>query len=134
MVDTVSLLKKGSLKVTPQRLRLLNEMQIAGHVTIEQLYTTMKIDFPGLSLATVYKNIETLLQEKIVRKVLISIDKDVYEIAHHHHAHGVCIHCGAIVDICIDSEKAKQTVIGTPFKIDSLDMTFQGVCLACQSN
>ena len=56
----VSLLKQSGLKVTPQRLSVLRILDRHTHPTIDELYDEILKENPSVSLATVYKNLNTL--------------------------------------------------------------------------
>ena len=57
MKNLHSILKKTPLKSTPQRLAILNTIQKNGHICVEDMFKELKPQFPSLSLATIYKNI-----------------------------------------------------------------------------
>ena len=65
----VELLKTCGLKATPQRLCILKVLDRHEHPSIEALYEGIKEDYPSISLATVYKNLNTLLDEGVVVEV-----------------------------------------------------------------
>ena len=62
----VSLLKQSGLKVTPQRLSVLRILDRHTHPTIDELYDEILKENPSVSLATVYKNLNTLKDEGLV--------------------------------------------------------------------
>lgn len=95
----VELLKEHGLKATPQRLCVLKILDRHVHPTIDQLFEEIKKDYPSISLATVYKNLNTLILEGIAVEINSPNQKarfDIYEIPH---IHVVCENCGHIVDI-----------------------------------
>jgi Fe2+ or Zn2+ uptake regulation protein len=93
-----SLLQNTSLKSTPQRLAILNTIQKYGHICIEDIYSELKDIFPSISLATIYKNINTLKDEGILSEIHPQNLKSKYEIKKEPHGHFVCKKCGKIVD------------------------------------
>ena len=66
-----NLLREHGLKVTPQRLGILSLMQQSGHVSVDDLYAEIKKQFPSVSLATMYKNINTMMNSSIVIEIKI---------------------------------------------------------------
>ena len=104
----VSLLKQSGLKVTPQRLSVLRILDRHTHPTIDELYDEILKENPSVSLATVYKNINTLKDEGLVVEVNIVNQKARYDIYEHPHIHVVCENCGSVEDMSYyDSELGK---------------------------
>ena len=61
------LLKNGGLKATQQRIVILKTLVNSGiHPTIDWLYESINEEHPAISLATVYKTMETLVEAAIV--------------------------------------------------------------------
>ncbi|WP_169763616.1 Fur family transcriptional regulator [Campylobacter mucosalis] len=95
----VSLLKQFNLKVTPQRLSVLKVLDKHMHPTIDELYEEIKKENPSISLATVYKNLNTLKDEGLVVEVNVVNQKPRYDIYEHPHIHVVCQTCGYVEDV-----------------------------------
>lgn len=66
----ISKLKETGLKVTPQRVAILKVLNELNHPCADEIAEALKKELPGLSLATIYNNIETLVQKRLVSKVL----------------------------------------------------------------
>jgi len=92
------LLDSSALKATHQRLAILNELDKKGHASIEEIYESIKQNFPSMSLATIYKNISSLKDKQIVSEVCTH-PKSKFEITKEPHAHFICKICGEIEDI-----------------------------------
>lgn len=87
----INYLKTNNLKVTPQRMAILEAVYESGnHPTAEIILERVKKDNPNISLATVYSVLETLAEKKIINKV--HTEKGVFrydgytEMHHHLHA------------------------------------------------
>ena len=98
----VSLLKQSGLKVTPQRLSVSRILDRHTHPTIDELYDEILKENPSVSLATVYKNLNTLKDEGLVVEVNIVNQKARYDIYEHPHIHVVCENCGSVEDVSYD--------------------------------
>ncbi|OUT18357.1 Fur family transcriptional regulator [Campylobacter concisus] len=98
----VSLLKQSGLKVTPQRLSVLRILDRHTHPTIDELYDEILKESPSVSLATVYKNLNTLKDEGLVVEVNIVNQKARYDIYEYPHIHVVCESCGSVEDVSYD--------------------------------
>ncbi len=133
MSEIIELLKTRKLKATPQRLAILEFLNGKTHPTIEEIYEAIKKGFPSISLATIYKNINTLKEMGVVTE-LNPGGKAKYDINITPHFHGVCQNCGKIVDY-FDSaamEKCKDTLseaVGEDIK--GLNITIDIVCSDC---
>ncbi|AQW86651.1 peroxide stress transcriptional regulator PerR [Campylobacter pinnipediorum subsp. caledonicus] len=104
----VSLLKRFGLKVTPQRLSVLKVLDKHTHPTIDELYEEIKKENPSVSLATVYKNLNTLKDEGLVVEVNIINQKPRYDIYEHPHIHVVCDNCGYVQDVSYDDAELNK--------------------------
>ncbi|ARR00033.1 MULTISPECIES: Fur family transcriptional regulator [Campylobacter] len=98
-MNCIELLKQAKLKATPQRLCVLKILSNHTHPTIEELYEQIKVEYPSISLATVYKNLNTLINENLVIEVNSPNQKAKYDIYERPHIHLVCSNCGNIEDI-----------------------------------
>lgn len=98
-MELVKLLKEHDLKATPQRLCVLKILKKHTHPNIDELYKDVKKVYPTISLATVYKNLNTLQEQGLVVEVNVPNQKTYYDIYEEPHVHVVCSKCGHISDI-----------------------------------
>lgn len=63
MTNYTNLLKEYDLKVTPQRVAIVEELYKNGHMNIDDLYKKLLSKFPSVSLATIYKNINAMIEK-----------------------------------------------------------------------
>lgn len=92
--------RKKGLKVTHQRLAIYRA--IAGstdHPSADMVYREIRKQHPTVSLATVYKTLETFQRIGLVCPVGPFHENARYEanLAHHHHL--ICIKCKRIMDL-----------------------------------
>ena len=82
------LLSRNGLKVTPQRIAVMEALnQLKNHPTADMIIDFIKRNHPNISTGTVYKTLETLTENKIIRKVKTDRDVMRYDAipeAHHH--------------------------------------------------
>jgi Fur family transcriptional regulator, peroxide stress response regulator len=127
------LLKEHGLKVTPQRVGILSIMDIAGHISLEDMYEKIKAKFTSISLATLYKNIHAMQDSALIEEVQIPHQKPRYEIKKAVHGHVLCEQCGSFVDIEIDSNTLMDRMEQkSGFTINSVAVTLLGVCEECR--
>ncbi len=134
MEKVKSLLENTPLKSTPQRLAILKEIEKMGHADLDTIHKNLSENFPSMSLATIYKNLHTLQEFGIIKKLSISNAKDKYEIAaqpKHHHL--VCKVCGEVTDIFLDIDtigSQLQNLKG--FDVDYCEVYCYGTCSKCK--
>ncbi len=132
MTNYTNLLKEYDLKVTPQRVAIVEELYKNGHMNIDDLYKKLLSKFPSVSLATIYKNINAMVEKVFLSEVKLPNSKSVYELVKTEHAHLVCSSCGYIEDIMLDSSNILTEASKlTTFKIDSTNIVFNGLCPNC---
>jgi Fur family peroxide stress response transcriptional regulator len=133
MNNYTDLLREHHLKATPQRLEIANTLEKYGHMNIDKLYETMLQKFSSISLATIYKNINLMVENAFIQEVKIPHEKSVYELAKTTHSHLVCSKCGEIEDIHLDlSSVSNAAAQSSHFKIDKADLVLSGTCQKCQ--
>ncbi len=133
-LNVKDVLKKANLKVTPQRILILEVIKEKGHATIEHIYNEVKKQYPSISIATVYKNIHNLYEKGVLREINPQKDKAFYEITVFNHSHFICTSCHNIYDIepC-ENSLIQQCFKNVPGKISELELNVYGICDNCKS-
>lgn len=132
MINTTALLKNYDLKVTPQRIAIIEELYKNGHMNIDDLYKKLLDKFPSVSLATIYKNINSMVEKLFLSEVKIPNAKTVYELSKNEHAHLVCSNCKAVMDIELDSSDISKQISNLDnFKVNQTDIILSGICQKC---
>ncbi len=130
----IKLLKNHTLKATPQRLCILDTLQECGHATLEDVQKIISKKFPTLSLSTIYRNLNEMLQKDIVSEVKIANKKDYFELKKDKHVHLVCQNCGKIEDFEIATDDiSKQIEAQTGDKVLNDTLYFDVICKDCLS-
>ncbi|WP_457745544.1 Fur family transcriptional regulator [Sulfurimonas sp.] len=133
MNNYTDILRAHNLKATPQRLEIANALNVNGHMSIERLYETLLRKFNSISLATIYKNINLMLEAHFIQEVKIPNTKSVYELTKEAHSHLVCDKCGKVEDISLELSSVVQLVNAkSSFNIEKVDLVFSGLCTNCQ--
>jgi len=128
------LLRDHGIKVTPQRLSIVNELSGRVHLSIDELYNIIKKSFPSISLATVYKNINAMMDQNFIQELKIPNQKSRYELNKPSHSHVVCQECGKVEDLHLELDKlSNEASKKSTYKINSESLIFLGVCPNCQS-
>ena len=103
------------------------------HPTAEMIHTALKEEIPGLSLGTVYRNLNLLEELGKVRRVTSLQGNERYDAICHDHAHFVCQSCGSIRDLhCVDPAKIQENIsLDEGYCLSRLDMIITGRCPKC---
>ena len=127
------LLKQHQLKATPQRMAIIELMHHTGHISIDDLYQAIREKFASISLATLYKNVHTMMNVSLIREVKIPGQKTKYEIEKEAHAHVLCKCCGELKDIPFDPVSLLQKSIDmSQYTADEVSIVISGTCPECQ--
>jgi len=87
------------LKVTPQRMAILEAIyELNNHPTAENITEYIRQKHPNIATGTVYKVLETLVSNQLIKKV--TTDKDImrYDGIMENHHHLYCSECELIED------------------------------------
>ena len=127
------LLREHKLKVTPQRLGILTLMQSAGHLDVEELFVLIKKQFSSISLATLYKNINAMLENSLITEIKIPKHKSKYEIAKEPHIHLLCQKCNEFIDVNVNIESlVDEASMKSHYQLVDSSIVLCGVCEKCQ--
>ena len=133
--DYASQLRSRGYRMTPQRMAILHVLRHAGtHLTPSEVYKLARQEFPRLTEPTVYRTLEFLAENGLVRPSQTGNGHFRYQIAGDDHHHLVCRVCGGEVEVQHHLlETLDRTLESTSgyVRIDS-HMTFFGVCPNCQ--
>jgi Fe2+ or Zn2+ uptake regulation protein len=106
------------------------------HPTVDEIFELVKHQFPRISLATVYRNIEQLVQMKKIIKLEGHGGPARFDGNSEKHYHGKCRHCGKIIDVFIKNdlrEFISPENICAEMSIQYYQLDFFGVCTQCLS-
>lgn len=104
-------LSGAGLKATQQRL-VIYQCLIASekHPTAEEIFELVRPANPSISLGTVYKTLETLVESQLAQKVPVSEKKMRYDARMEAHHHIYCTNTGEIIDF---QDKELEAIIQT---------------------
>ncbi len=120
--------------LTRQRAAVFDFLsQVEHHPTAEEVYLAVKRKLPRISLATVYKNLETLVECGAASKLTYGDAAARYDIRTDHHYHTRCLSCGSVRDFeaAQGSEFLRQIVPGEGFKVKDYRLELLGHCRKC---
>lgn len=98
-----------------------------------EILETAQVDIPGISLATVYRNIKLLVEDGELQSVDLPGESPRFEAAdaeHHHHHHFQCRMCQKVFDVHGCPENLQQ-LAPAGFTVERHELTLYGVCENC---
>ena len=133
MEKYIDLLKSNKIKVTPQRLAIVELMDIHGHISVRDIFAKIQANFPSLSLATVYKNINAMVENSFIKELKIVGQDAKYELIKEEHSHMICTQCGKVDDIQLEtSDLVSDATKISRYNIDESNIQFFGICPDCK--
>lgn len=136
MEKVTELLRENGLKVTPQRLAVYEVLYgMKDHPTVEMIYNKLHPKYPTMSLATVYKALEVLVQVGLVQQINVGEESFRYDAVISSHPHVRCTKCGRVDDVfdVDDSAIMRSVAEKTSYKLTGRQLYFFGVCSECSA-
>ena len=98
---SASLEKMGEeLKYSKQREMVLQAVgRLPGHPNAAEVYEEVKKECASISLATVYRNLNTMADHGLIGKVCLPEGADRFDKESHLHDHMICTCCGDVIDL-----------------------------------
>lgn len=97
--DIKDILKGLGIKTTIPRVVIYQAFtKFTHHPSAEEVYRSIHKKYPSISLATVYKTLDLLVQNKLASKVVTDEDKVRYDHRMDSHIHLYCEKTGRIMD------------------------------------
>lgn len=106
------------------------------HPTAEAVYHSMLKQFPNISLGTVYRNLNFLVEHGEILRLNVGDGTEHYDgyLAPHHHFH--CRACHRVIDLEMDPIDHIDFIAGAGFDgtIEGHVIYFQGLCPDCKES
>ena len=129
-------LRASGYRMTSQRMAILHVLRHAGtHLSPGEIYKLARREFPRLTEPTVYRTLDFLARNGLVRPSNSGTRHLRYQIAGNDHHHVVCRVCGSEIEVehqLLESLYRKLESTSGYVRIDS-HVTFFGVCPDCVS-
>ncbi len=135
--ELIATLKEHEFRLTPQRVELVRLIAASeDHPSAMQLYERIRIRFPTMSQATVYKTLALLKDIDQVLEIDLRDDSHYDGNRPEPHPHLVCTRCNKIVDgefeLDLSSIKRLEEISG--YQIIRSRFTFYGLCADCRQH
>lgn len=138
MSNIPEMLRSKGLKVTPQRIAILSMlMNTKSHPTAEAIFKALEPTNPTMSLATVYKTLDSFTAAGIIQQLSIDGESLHYDYITEFHPHIICSHCGSVRDVDIDFSAELDSITNkiksnSAYDIDKEQLFFYGLCENCR--
>lgn len=122
------------IKPSVQRMAILGYlMSHKTHPTADEIYRALQPEMPTLSRSTVYNTLWRMAEAGAIDALGIDRTNARFDYSTRPHAHLLCNRCGAIIDTDLPwLDNADPGPEGS--KIDSVTVTYHGLCPACASD
>jgi Fur family ferric uptake transcriptional regulator len=121
---------------TKQRQIILEELRtLKSHPTAAELYQIVRKRLPKISLGTVYRNLELLVDSGTIRKLHAGGKEARFDSETRQHHHIYCVKCGRMDDLpnAPGNQSCESRVELNGWQIKEYRVAFLGVCPDCRS-
>ncbi|MEV1289457.1 Fur family transcriptional regulator [Micromonospora sp. NPDC049679] len=133
--DARALLRAAGMRVTTQRITVLDQVAAHPHSTADALTARVRAALGSVSKQAIYDVLSALTGAGLVRRIEPAGSPAVFESrAGDNHHHLVCRSCGVIVDVdcAVGAAPCLTPADGHGFVVDEAEIVFWGVCPACR--
>jgi Fur family transcriptional regulator, peroxide stress response regulator len=103
------------------------------HPLAHEIYRRVHKKLPRISLATVYRNLHSLIEEGKIRTLVLDEQGARFDPETSQHDHFVCERCGRVVDLFL--RRARQADLSSlarqGYVVTMHDLTVHGICPVC---
>jgi len=102
------------------------------HPTADQIYEKVRSVIPNISLGTVYRNLQKLVNEK--KLLVLTVDRaQHFDPLVEGHQHFICQKCGRVYDVFVGAQEeiVSPSLSGEGFTVTSHQLALYGTCRNC---
>ncbi|MBW3552269.1 MAG: transcriptional repressor [Gemmatimonadetes bacterium] len=128
-------LEANGQRFTEQRSAVYRYLrQTEDHPSADDVFTSVRGVIPDISLATVYKSLETLVSCGLASKLTYGDGSARYDGRTDPHPHARCLTCGSVADLpgVLDGESLDRLGELPGFSIEGYRVEVVGTCRECQ--
>jgi Fur family peroxide stress response transcriptional regulator len=103
------------------------------HPFADEIYRRVRKKLPRISLATVYRNLQRLVEDGKIRTVLLGERVARYDPETSDHDHFICESCGRVIDLFIERDRQVDLtpLVNDGYIVTTHNLTVYGVCQVC---
>lgn len=128
------MLHRKNVRMTKQRQIILEELRKQkAHPSADEIYEMVRCHLPRISLGTIYRNLEVLVQMGEIQKLELSGALRRFDWDTNKHYHIRCVCCDRVDDAPIAPlNRLENELYGTTvFEIIGHNLEFTGLCPKC---
>lgn len=134
--DWSTRLRERGLRVTRQRLAILDAVAARPHQPAETIHSAVTARLPKITVQSVYTVLHDLTAHQLLRRFDPPGSPACYETrAEDNHHHAICTRCGRIDDVeCVHgSAPCLEPPPDLAMSVEVADVVFRGVCADCSA-
>ena len=104
------------------------------HVTANEVYEFLKMEYPTIGKGTVYRSLDILSEEGALRKVEVPDGANRFDTTLKNHYHVRCIKCGEVSDVDMEEipDLMKRIYDTHGIEFWEYDLSWKGICPRCR--
>ena len=130
-------LNMPALKYSRQREAIMNFLMTRkDHPTADVVYSSVRNEFPNISLGTVYRNLTLLADIGEIARLRLGDGIDHFDADTSPHYHFICKDCGRVIDLKLEALAEVDKLNGTDLegnRIAGHITYFYGSCSECST-
>lgn len=103
------------------------------HPSADEIYQRVRQTLPQISLGTVYRNLQRLVEEGRIHSLLVGERIARYDSMLAEHDHFICSQCGDVVDVLLDRDRHVNLapLLEQGFTVTMQSLSIHGLCQQC---
>ena len=129
--------KTSEFRMTKQRRTILWALEMdESHPTADEVYERVRRELPRISLGTVYRNLDVMSEQGIIKKLEFGGSQSRWDGDPHQHYHIRCICCDRVDNVQYEPGSQLETAVATPanYRVVGYHLEFVGMCAECDKN
>lgn len=125
------------VKYSRQREAVLSAiLDCCDHPTADTIYEIVRQKSPQISLGTVYRNLNQLVDLGVLRKIPMPSGSDRFDCKMSPHDHLICRRCGRVIDLEIARMQNldEDIMSACGFEITDHHLILEGFCAECRQH
>ena len=128
-------LQESGQRFTEQRAAMYHYLAFTDvHPTADEVFLAVRVGLPGISLATVYKSLETLVGCGLAVKLTFADESSRYDGRTDPHHHARCLVCGRVTDVPGEIDEGEIEALrrrSSGFTVTGYRLQLSGYCPTC---
>ena len=128
---------RGAIRMTESRKAILSALcRVGAHPTADEVYLEVREALPKISLGTVYRNLDLLTSQGLIRTLVAAGEPRRYDGMLDMHHHITCEVCGRLDDVKLGcAEPLVELLVDRGgYEVRGYTLCFVGVCNECAGN